>query len=145
MFLFIRSYFIYIYYWFIIKDKRKNGSLSHSAGFIPVAGIFVLLIIGMYGVALVLFPEPAFAFYYALVEMTGRANTHKGTVNIGLLLLCTTLSLVLCYFVCCYRMPFEKIPTVLKRYKFLSEFSWWKLSIPYVSPLLIYLIYLIVN
>ena len=142
---FIRSYFLYIYYWFIIKDTGKNGSLSRLSGFMPVSGIFVMIVIGIYGLALVFFPEPAFSFYDALLDITGKADTHKGTVNVGLAILFTTLAMLMCYFVCCYRMPFEEIPLRLKRYKFLSEYSWWKLLIPYVSPLFFYLLYLIVN
>jgi hypothetical protein len=143
-FKFLRCYFLYLYYWLTIKPAEKeNRKPSRFSGFCIVMGAFLIVFMGVWTFASSMFPETTSAFYNWLVDVFGKTETHKGTVSIGFFLFMMPLTTLICYLVCCFRIPFEEIPERLQRHSFLSEFSWYKVLAPYFLPLPAYLIYLL--
>ena len=143
---FVRSYFLYLYYWFSIKRAEKeNDEPAKFSGFCVVLGIFVIGVLGLWWGISALFPESTSELYKILNEAFGRMETHKGEVSVGLFLLLMPISVIFCYFICCVGISFEKIPARLKKHEFLGEFAWWKLLTPYFMPLLILLIYMLIG
>ncbi|MFQ3248302.1 MAG: hypothetical protein ACI9O6_000104 [Glaciecola sp.] len=144
MFSFMRSYMLYVFYWICIKEaERENRKPSSASGFGAVVVVFSYIPFGIYVFLLNLFPEKTSYVYGYLRNLFGIFSSHKGEVSVGMLLAILPISIALCYIVCCYRISFEDIPKRLERYQVLSEFSWFKVLIPYFIPGVFFLIYLL--
>jgi hypothetical protein len=142
MFSFMRSYMLYVFYWICVKEsERENRKPSSASGFGAVVVVFCYINLGIYVLLLNLFPEKTSYVYDYLENVFGRVSSHKGEFSVGMLLIILPISIVLCYIVCCYRISFEDIPKRLERYQVLSEFSWFKVLIPYFMPGVVFLIY----
>jgi len=141
LFTFLRSYILYLYYWHTIKPVGgDNKKPSRFSGFCIVSGLFLIGLMGIWVMIYNMFPEHTSSFYDWLAKIFGRTETHKGTINVGFFLLMTLLTTLSSYLVCCFRIPFEKIPERLQNYHFLSEFSRYKVLAPFFLPLLVFFI-----
>lgn len=129
---FIRSYYLYIYYWHVMKEVEKNGGKPiFLAGFIPMMFYHMTLFIMMlWWLAELLVPNMTGEFYTWLLHIAGRTDSHKGTVNIAFAILSWLIAGALSIYLCGYKYAFESIPKKLHKHKFLRKFSWWKLFLP---------------
>ena len=129
---FIRSYYLYIYYWFAVKCNKGKGKegASQPIGFVYMA----LFYFPMHLLAILWIAEyldsASVSLFYDVLRGSTVVETYKGTINGGLWILFMVLSVALWYFICRYRIPFNEIPSRLNRYEYLRGFSWWKMFLP---------------
>ncbi len=141
MFSFIRCYFLYIYYWFTIKHAKQHGEEgSRSAGFGGPVLIFILLGVVPFMWFGRFYPNESDEFYVYFLEIGGRLKTHKGYVNVAMLSVHLIIAILFSYLLCCYKIKFSSIPERLEQYSFLRQFSWWKLCLPYVFLLTLFML-----
>lgn len=146
MFSFLRSYFLYLYYWFSKKKAEKDGSGSGRLyGFFCVVFLFMFILGGIIAISLAVYPEQTQQLLEGLSEGLGRAKTHKGTVGVLPFLITLLFSTLSSYFVCCFRISYEEIPERLRLSVFLNSFSWIKVLTPYIFSLIVLIAYSLIN
>jgi hypothetical protein len=124
---FIRTYYIFIYYKIAVANKERNKA-NKSKAFITMAGFInamPLLVIFIYFVEENIF---SFADMYEWLRIP-IMDTHRGNITGGVLLI-WSVSTVLTYLACCFKVDFKDIPKRLSRYEFFKDEAAWKAITP---------------
>ncbi len=139
---FIRNYYIYLYYWFSVKNGDNDRAKPiYSIGFATIAfAIFPSQLIALL-VVVQYFDNESIDVFYNYLRQGTVVESRKGTVNGGLWILFTCISVMLTYLTCCFNVTNEHISSRLNAHKFFSNFSWWKLCFPlFISTITIILL-----
>ena len=73
--------------------------------------------------------ENAYDFF---LNIWGRAETHKGTVNVAFAIFLSVTAAFATYIVCCFRINAADAITKLTKTNFFNSPSYWKIYAPLV-------------
>lgn len=125
---FIRNYYLYFYF-HITELRRIPGEPSF-----PLSGFaaMVLLVMAFHS-ATVLYVANALLYDFINDSLRDTLFVFRGNIN-GIILLEIFISIILTYFMCCYKIKYQEIELRLKQHAWLAKRSAIKLILlPVIS------------
>jgi hypothetical protein len=127
---------LYLFYWGSL-GSRKNGIPSNSKnikalsgfGFVWLNFVFQFMVVF---IATTMYFDVLDSAYDFFLNIWGRTETHKGTVNVAFLISLSIASACATYLVCCFRINAETAVVRLAKTNFFNSPSYWKIYAPFV-------------
>jgi len=135
---FVRSYYLYIFYWFAEINKSKSGAPSKFIGFMMIS-LFAIPI-KLMSIMMMFWPffETPFSEIIEWLNNLTFFSYYKGDVT-GLSILFWIAGILVGYLICFKNIRFEQIPERLAAHHFLSTFSQVKLVLMLALPVFLFL------
>lgn len=136
---FIRSYYLYIYYWYSKKTSKEDKKPKKHLGF----ALLMILIIPLQLLALSICLgslSQSFSDFFFTLQHISLFGTHRGDVT-GAVGLSFGVSAVLTYFICCVGIEYDDIPKRLATHgSWLANWSFSRIAaVLFLNLILVFL------
>ncbi len=143
---FLRNYYLYLFYSDALKstkisEKNKDVKAESGFGFVWLNFVFQFMVVF---IATTMYFDVLDSAYDFFLNIWGRTETHKGTVNVAFVIFLSTVSAFATYLVCCFRINAETAVARLAKTSFFDSPSYLKIYAP-ISITLLFFILLLSN
>lgn len=127
---------MYLFYWETLK-RTENKKVKAQSGFGFVWVNFVLLFMVVF-FAITKYFDVLYSTYDFFLNILGRAETHKGRINVAFALFISIISAFSTYVLCCFRITSKEAVLKLEETSFFSSPSYWKIYAPLTITMVIF-------
>ena len=137
IFSFIRSYYLFIYYWTAENHNRACTKTDKSKGLIYV-GLFLIPMKLMSLIVILVYFVDSAMIYLKLLSQYVLFSYYKGDVT-GLVIFAGLLGFAIAYMICCHRIVYKDIPARLDKHPLFAKYSTKKFLALEFFPLSIFM------
>lgn len=121
----LKNYYLYLFYW----KELDNGNVKAAGGFWFVwLNLFFQFLVLF--IATTMHFDPQNSIYQFFLNLGGRVETHKGTINAAFTIFMFTISALTTYLLCCYQISKNEAVERLSNSNFFKTPSYLKIYAP---------------